>query len=136
MPTQDDRRADPVRQGVGLRLKAARESKGLSQPEVAKHFGVGKGTVSAWETGLGDPGVYKLRQLAKLYGVAADAILWENSLSPEAMRFAAEFDSLTEKQRSMFRAMWLAFVAEAASDEKVENHLPPVPSHGKAPADR
>lgn len=134
MATQDDRRADPVRQGVGLRLKRMREVKGLSQSDVAKHFKVGKGTVSAWETGLGDPGVYKLRQLSKLYGVASDAILWENSLSPEAMQFAAEFDNLTEKQRGMFKAMWIAYVAEAASDEKVGNHIPPVPSDKKSPA--
>lgn len=127
MATQDERRADPVRQGVGLRLKAARESAGLSQIDVAQHFGVNKATVSAWETGIGDPGVYKLRQLSKLYRVASDALLWEDSLSPSAMQMAAEFDALTEKQRSLFRAMWMAFVAEAASDEKVGNHIPPVP---------
>lgn len=127
MATQDERRADPVRQGVGLRLKAAREAKGLSQMEVAKHFDIGKGTVSAWETGLGDPGVYRLRELAELYGVSADAILLEDSLTPAAMQIAAQFDSLSEKQRGLFRAMWMAFVAEAASDELVSNHIPKVP---------
>ncbi len=124
MATQDERRSDPVRQGVGLRLKAAREGKQLSQQEVADRFGIGKGTVSAWETGIGDPGIYRLKELSKLYGVASDAILWEDSLTPEAMRFAADFDSLTEKQRSTFRALWMAYVKEAASDSDVEERMP------------
>lgn len=124
MATQDERRSDPVRQGVGLRLKAAREGKRLSQQEVADRFGVGKGTVSAWETGGGDPGIYRLREIAKLYGVAADAILWEDSLTPEAMKFAADFDALSEKQRSTFRALWMAYVKEAATDSDVEEKMP------------
>jgi len=124
MATQDERRSDPVRQGVGLRLKAVRERRGLSQSDVAKLMDVGKGTVSAWETGLGDPGIYRLRELAKLYGVATDALLWEDSLTPEAMAFAADFDSLTEKQRSTFRAVWIAFVKEAAPDTQVEDRMP------------
>lgn len=43
MATQDERRSDPVRQGVGMRLKAAREGRQLSQQEVADRFGIGKG---------------------------------------------------------------------------------------------
>lgn len=124
MATQNERRQDPIRQGVGLRLKASREAKGLSQKEVGDRFGVGHATVSAWETGIGDPGVYRLKELANLYGVAADALLLEDSLTPEAMKFAAEFDSLSEKQRSTFRAVWMAFVREAASDGEVESKMP------------
>lgn len=124
MATQDERRNDPIRQGVGLRLKAARNGKELSQQQVADRLGVKLATVSAWEKGLGDPGVYRLRELARLYGVAADAILWEDSLSPDAMKFAADFDSLTEKQRSTFRALWVAYVREAATDAQVEISMP------------
>jgi transcriptional regulator with XRE-family HTH domain len=31
--------------------------------------------VSAWETGRGDPGIFKLRSLAKHYNVGADELL-------------------------------------------------------------
>jgi len=124
MASQDERRADPIRQGVGLRLKAERERNGLSQVQVADHFGVGKGTVSAWETGIGDPGIYRLRDLAKLYGVATDALLFEDSITPAAMMFAAVFDSLNDKQQATVRAVWVAFVREAASDSDVENKMP------------
>lgn len=128
MSTREARFDDPVRLGVGLRLRAARENKGLTQTQVADRFGVTKATVSAWETGRGDPGIYKLRELSKLYEVATDAILWEDSLTPDAMKLAAEFDSLRPDQQATLRAVWLAFISQTSSDEHVAKHLPPAPS--------
>ena len=121
MATMKERKADPVRQGVGLRLRAAREGKDLTQDQVAKLLDVTKATVSAWERGGGDPGVYRLRELSHLYGVSADAILWEDGLTNEAMQFAAQFDALTDKQRSTFRALWLAYIQQAL-DESACSH--------------
>lgn len=115
---------DPIRLGVGMRLASARENKKLTQQDVATRFSVNKGTVSAWETGRGDPGVYRMRELSRLYGVSVDALLWEDSLTPEAMQVAAQFDSLTEKQRRTFYAMWMAFVQETATDATVEKSMP------------
>ena len=114
---------DRTREGFGMRLKAAREAKDLTQQQVADKFDVKKATVSAWENGVGVPDALRLRQLAKLYGVSADALLWENALSNEAMQVAADFDSLNESQRKTFRAVWLAFIQNAASDEDVANHI-------------
>ena len=107
-----------------MRLAAARKGRGLSQEDVAAFFNVGKQAVSAWETGRGDPGIYKLIELAKLYKVSADALLEEDSLSIEAMQFAAEFDGLSEKQRGTFRAVWLAFVQSGVDDNAVETKMP------------
>lgn len=115
---------DPTRVGFGMRLKSARENKEFTQADIATRFGLNKATVSAWETGRGDPGVFRLRELAKLYGVSADALMWEDSLSPDAMKIAADFDSLTEKQKSTLRALWMAYIAESSSDEHVENSMP------------
>ena len=123
-PGMDD--SDAIRLGIGLRLKAARNVKGLTQQQVADRLGVIKGTVSAWETGRWSPEAVTLRALARLYDVSADAILWENSLTPEALQFAAEFDSLSDAQRKTLRAVWMAFVATAATDASVEKHLPMV----------
>lgn len=120
----DEKKPDPIRLGVGLRLKAAREMAGYTQPEVGKLFDIGKGTVSAWEVGTSDPGIYRLRELSKLYGVSTDALLWENSLSPDAMKMAAEFDSLTEKQKTTLRALWLAFIQASTTDKEVEKAMP------------
>lgn len=58
MTSQEQRRSDPTRQGVGLRLKAA------------------------------------------------------------------QFDALSEKQRTTFRALWLAYVQTALDDNGVETRMP------------
>lgn len=115
---------DPIRRGVGMRLASARQAKGLTQDDIAKRFSINKGTVSAWETGRGDPGVFRLRELAKLYDISGDAVLWEDSLTPEAMKVAAQFDGLTEKQKRTFYAMWMAYVQETTSDADVEVAMP------------
>lgn len=115
---------DPLRRGVGMRLAVAREAKEFTQDDIAKRFSLNKATVSAWETGRGDPGVFRLRELAKLYDLSADALLWENSLTPEAMKVAAQYDGLNEKQKRTFYAMWMAYVQESATDDEVEKGMP------------
>lgn len=113
-----------IKLGVGQRLATVRELRGLSQKDVADRFSISKATVSAWETGRGDPGIYRLRELAKLYGVSAESILWDSAPSNEAMQIAAEFDALNPSQQSMLRAVWMAFVQQATSDGEVERKMP------------
>lgn len=79
---------DPDRVEVGRRLKAAREAVGLSQQAVADRYGKNKATVSAWETGRGDPGIYQLRDLARLYKISVARLLQEDSHSDAASNFA------------------------------------------------
>jgi transcriptional regulator with XRE-family HTH domain len=110
---------DPARKDVGLRLKAARELAGMTQQFVADAFGVGKGTVSAWETGGGDPGIYRLRRLAKLYDVTTDSLLWSNTPSRDAQKLAVAYDSLSDEQRRKFDAFWMAHFERAPDDEEV-----------------
>lgn len=114
---------DPIRRGLGLRLASARKDKKFTQDDVAVKFSVNKATVSAWETGRGVPDALTLRALAKLYGTSADALLWEDSLTPEAMQFAAEFDSLNEVQKRTLHAMWMAYIRESATDGEVEEKM-------------
>lgn len=111
---------DPTRKDFGLRLKAAREMRGMTQQFVADLFEVGKGTVSAWETGGGDPGVYRLRRLAKLYDVTADSLLWDETPSRDAMKIAVQFDAFNPAKQEKFMAMWTTHFVEAATDGEVE----------------
>lgn len=71
---------------------------------------VGKAAVGHWETGHSVPDALQIKKLAKMYGTSADALLWDVSLSPEAMQFAAEFDGLSEAQKRTLRAIWVAFI--------------------------
>lgn len=121
-----------IRQGIGMRLKAAREASNRTQQQVADYFGVTKGTVSAWETGGGMPDASRLRALAKLYKISSDAILFEDSLTSEAMQIGAQFDNLSDAHQKMFRALWLTYFEQAMSDEYVAKHLPALPSNIKA----
>lgn len=134
---------DKTRQDVGLRLKAARELRDMTQQFVADLFDVTKGTVSAWETGGGDPGIYRLRRLAKLYGVTADALLWDETPSAAAQKVAVGYDALSEEQRIKFDNMWRNHFETAASDAEVAEafartsggkYKPPAPIDETAPA--
>lgn len=112
-----------------MRLKAAREAANYTQDAVAARFSVNKATVSAWETGRGDPGLVRLRDLAKLYGVSADALLWENSLTNEAMQIAAQFDSLSGRKQRTLKTLWMAFLTDSRNDSEVEEAMPITKGH-------
>lgn len=116
---------------LGERLKTLRKVAHLTQTQVADKLGIKKATVSAWETGRNMPDPFALRQLAKMYGVSVDALLWDDSLSPEAMRFAAQYDNLSGKTRTLFETMWMAFFERATSDEEVAEALPRLPEQKK-----
>lgn len=124
----------PERVGLGLRLKAARMAANLTQQAVGDRFGVKKVTVSAWETGEGCPDALVLKSLAKLYGTSADGLLFEDSLSPQAMKVAAMYDNLAEDKRRLFAAMTMAFIEDGVADGDVEKHLPAAPNTNKSTA--
>ena len=57
-------------------------------------------------------------------GVSADALLWDNAPSVEAMQLAAQFDSLTDAKQRQLRALWMAYIENAADDATVEDRMP------------
>jgi transcriptional regulator with XRE-family HTH domain len=52
---------------VHTRFRFAREARGLTQVDVARHFGVDKGTVCRWDTGATKLNLELLRQAAALF---------------------------------------------------------------------
>lgn len=120
---QDDRQA------FGARLKAARTAAGLTLDGVAKRltedgYRTIKQTVGAWESGRNLPDPLVLKRLAKLYDHSTDALLWDSAPSLEAMQFASQYDALTERQRRTFKAVWVAFIQQGATDTEVESRMP------------
>lgn len=61
-------------QGVGKRLKAAREAAGETQHSVSLKLEVTVGTVQAWEYERANLTLHRALQLAQLYGVTTDWI--------------------------------------------------------------
>lgn len=59
------------------RLKQARESKGLTQQEVADGISKKKNSISDWEVGKARPDVDVLARLCKLYKINVDSLFEE-----------------------------------------------------------
>ena len=57
------------------RLKELRTEKNINQVELSAEIGVSKGIISLWETGLREPGMYSLIQLAKFFEVSIDYLV-------------------------------------------------------------
>jgi transcriptional regulator with XRE-family HTH domain len=78
-----------ISQGLGQRLKVARQNAGLRQEEVADVLGVHEKTVSRWEHGVMVPSMKYLIKLAVTYRVDIRDLLWGGTppeLVPEMNR--------------------------------------------------
>lgn len=114
---------------LGQRLASARKLAGYTIESAAKAltaagYPITKGGVGAWEKGRNLPDALWLRRLAKLYGTTLDSLVWDDALTMDAIRFAAQFDALTDKQQRSFRAMWLAYFEQSKTDAEVEAGMP------------
>jgi transcriptional regulator with XRE-family HTH domain len=58
-----------------MRLKTLRESKGLTQEQLAKRAGISRAYLARLETGRHDPHLSRLRKLAKALGVKVGRLL-------------------------------------------------------------
>lgn len=101
---------DPRKKALGQRLQERREAKKLTQTQVGSHFGVDKGTVSAWEKGRGVPDALRLADLARIYGVATDALVYERPPRPfseDVWELAANLDALDDSKKGLaLRLCW------------------------------
>lgn len=61
--------------GMGERLKYLRGKMGLKQEDVAKVLGVGRTTITNYETGFSEPSLKHLRKLASFFNVSVDYLL-------------------------------------------------------------
>ena len=60
---------------LGERLRKMRKKSNMSATEVAEILGVSKSTISNYENGIRKPGIDKLLELTKIYGVSIQTIL-------------------------------------------------------------
>ena len=58
-----------------VRLKEARQKKGLSQAEAADKLDVSRQAISRWETGKGFPDINFLPLISELYDISIDELL-------------------------------------------------------------
>ena len=60
---------------MGQKIQNLRQSKGLSQEQLAEKLDVSRQSVSKWESGAARPETEKLIALADLFGVTTDYLL-------------------------------------------------------------
>ena len=60
---------------LGRNLKRIRTEKGMSQGDIVRALGMGRGFVSNIENGKGNPTLATITKLAKALGVSADELL-------------------------------------------------------------
>ena len=93
---------------IGIRIRDFRESKGLTQKELAEIVGVQGAVISNWETGRNRPNVDVLKKLCTALNTSADELIGikrkENKgLSNEAKKVAAAFDDSDDKIKQIIK---------------------------------
>lgn len=109
--------SSPRRQCIAGRLRMAREMAGLTQGQVATHFGWHRPTVSEIEAGRRRVSAEELLALGDLYGVNIAWIVRENDetgLSDRAMLAARELGKL--KDEDLERLLQLIQALRASDD--------------------
>lgn len=84
---------------IGARIRAARKQAGLSQAALATRLGIGQGVVSDWEAGQRRVGYDELWTLAKLLGVAVEALIGEPVTPTDTQFFDAEVQRIEARRR-------------------------------------
>ena len=60
---------------IADRIKELRESKNLTQTELARHLGITRSSVNAWEMGITTPSTQYVVELSLLFKVSTDFLL-------------------------------------------------------------
>jgi transcriptional regulator with XRE-family HTH domain len=86
------------RMNIGEALQKVRQSRDLTQQEVASQMYVTRQTISRWEQGKTMPNIYALQDLAKLYHVSLDELV-----GPQILKSKGEAGT-----KQMKKINWLA----------------------------
>ena len=115
---------------VGERIKNARKSRKLSQEDLGNYLGIGKSSISEWESGKRQIPMDTLEEIATYLEVSVPHLMgWdlkaepcdlgENTVSPAAMELARSYDRLSEASQKLISAIVLFESADVA----MKNHI-------------
>lgn len=96
---------------LGVRIKALREEKGLTQNELAKMLNVTKSTISYYENNKRVPIVSNLHDLARVFNVSYDYLMGNDS-------FEIAEDSDTKKYGMYMANEEIEFIKEVRKNSK------------------
>ena len=115
---------------VGLRIRSARKSAGMSQEELGRKLGIGKSSVSEWESGKHPIPMDVMDQIAEILNVSVphlmgwdlsqgDGLISETHLSPAALDVARRYDTLPEQAQKLISAIVLFESADVATKNSI-----------------
>lgn len=84
---------------IAEKIKLLRESKGMTQTDIAKKLGITRSSVNAWEMGISIPSTQYIVELALLFNVSSDYILGIPKTS------SINIEGLSEKEVSVIAGM-------------------------------
>ena len=88
-----------MREDIADKIKALRESRGMTQAELARQLGITRSGVNAWEMGLSVPSTQYVVALALFFNVSSDFLLGIDS------SFMLNVEGLSDDDICMLRAL-------------------------------
>ena len=88
-----------MREDIADKIKALRESRGMTQAELARQLGITRSGVNAWEMGLSVPSTQYVVDLALFFNVSSDFLLGIDS------SFTLNVEGLSDDDICMLRAL-------------------------------
>lgn len=84
---------------IAEKIKLLRESKNMTQTDIAKKLGITRSSVNAWEMGISIPSTQYIVELALLFNISSDYILGIPKNS------SINIEGLSEKEVSVIAGM-------------------------------
>lgn len=90
-----------------IRLKELRQSRNLSQKELAEILKVSTGTVGNWEVGLREPDFQMLTKIADMFNVSCDYLLarFSSDASSNENKIRTSISPIEEEMLTEFRSI-------------------------------
>ena len=78
---------------VADRIKALRETQGITQAALARKLGITRSSINAWELGISVPSTQYIVELASIFGVSTDYLLCADNSATVSVSGLTEEDT-------------------------------------------
>lgn len=105
---------------LGDRIRLARKRRGLTQRDVARHYGISREAVQQWEAGRVNPRGERVRALALLLQVSVEWLMTgadEHRPTADEARLLTLFRGLSERDQQVVLALAQSMKARAPEAE-------------------
>ena len=103
---------------LGEKIKKYRESKNMTQGEIADILGVKAATISKYEAGTLEPNIESLKRLADLFEVSVDELIKEDSFDISKINILEVLKEQKNMTKANIQQMLYFISTERQEDEK------------------